>query len=224
MHYTIHIGDKPYSSWSLRGWLLLAAFDLPFEEAFHRLRDPAMDTFRADHPPAETVPLLMWDEGGETIRVWDSLAIAETLAERHPTAGHWPTAPRPRGLARALAAEMHSSFRDLRNEAPMNTRRGGVPLKAPLSGAALADLSRLEALWTHARGLYGQGGPYLFGAGFTAADAFFAPIAWRVRGYGLPMGDAGLAYLDALLAHPAMVRWTEAAADDPRRVDYYEGF
>jgi glutathione S-transferase len=224
MAYTIHIGDKAYSSWSLRGWLLLAAFDLPFEEAFHRLRGPEMDTFRATHPPAATVPMLAWEEGGETVEVWDSLAIAETLAERHPEAGHWPAAPAARALARALAAEMHSGFGPLRREAPMNTRRGGVPLKAALSADALADLGRLEALWAHARDRFGAGGPYLFGAAFTAADAFFAPIAWRVRGYGLPMGAAGLAYLDALLDHPAMRRWTADAAADPRRVDFYEAF
>ena len=156
--------------------------------------------------------------------MWDSLAIAEVLAERHPDAGHWPEAPPARAMARSLAAEMHSSFGPLRAEAPMNTRRGSKPLVKPLSALALHDLKRLAALWAHARARFGQGGPYLFGASFTAADAFFAPIAWRVRGYGLPMEAAGLAYLDALLDHPAMRRWTAAAAEDARRLDHYESF
>ena len=218
MTYILHIGDKPYSSWSLRGFLLLRAFGLPFEERLHRLYDPAMDAFKAAEAPARTLPTLTWTEGGQTVRVWESLAIAETLAERHPDAGLWPSGTAARAMARAISAEMHSGFAALRREAPMNTRR--TPRPKALSADATADLARIEALWAAARSMAGDG-PFLFGA-FTAADAFYAPIAWRITGYAMPISDASAAYVAALLDHPAMREWTEAAAADPRRIDRYE--
>lgn len=218
--YTLHIGDKPYSSWSLRGHLLLAAFDLPFAERLHRMDDPAFDAFRTACAPARTVPALEWVEAGARLLVWDSLAIAETLAERHPEARLWPEPPAARAAARAVSAEMHSGFAALRREAPMNTRRQGPARRLSPEGAG--DLARIEALWAHAMVQPRDGaGPFLFGR-FTAADAFFAPIAWRITGYRLPVGPAAAAYVAALLAHPAMVTWTEAAARDPRRLAKYE--
>lgn len=218
MTYLLHIGDKPYSSWSLRGFLLLRAFGLPFEERLHRMDDPAFDAFRAAEAPARTVPMLAWSEGGETVRVWDSLAIAETLAERHPEAGHWPRGTAARAAARAMSAEMHSGFAALRREAPMNTRR--APQAKALSAEAAADLARIEALWAWTR-RFADTGPFLFGP-FTAADAFYAPIAWRITGYALPVSAASAAYVAALLDHPAMREWTDAAAADPRRMAKYE--
>ena len=218
MTYTLHIGDKPYSSWSLRGWLLLRAFGLPIDERLHRMDAAEFDAFKAACAPARTVPTLEWSEGGRVIRVWDTLAIAETLAERHPDAGHWPADPAARAAARAISAEMHSGFAALRREAPMNTRR--VPKPKALSPEAAADLARIEALWAWARG-HGGDGPFLFGA-FSAADAFYAPIAWRITGYALPIGPDSAAYVAALLDHPAMREWTEAAAADPRRMAKYE--
>jgi glutathione S-transferase len=218
MSYTLHIGDKAYSSWSLRGYLMLRAFGIPFEEKLHPLDDPAFDAFKAAEAPARTVPTLVWSEGGRTFRVWDSLAIAETLAERHPEAGHWPSEPAARVAARTIAAEMHSGFAALRREAPMNTRR--QPKARPMPPEALADLARIEALWAWARS-HGGAGPFLFGA-FSAADAFYAPIAWRITGYALPVSDASAAYVRALLGHPAMMEWTAAAAADPRRIAKYE--
>ena len=222
MTYVLHIADTAYSSWSLRGWLALRAFGLPFEHRLHRLYEPDMDAFRAAHPPARTVPALGWREGGEEVLVWDSLALVETLAERHPDAGHWPRAAGARAAARALAAEMHAGFRDLRVAAPMNLHRRGRPAQAPLTEGVCADLARLEALWDWARGHWGAGGPYLFGAAFTAADAFFAPVAWRITGYALPVGPAARAYAEALQAHPAAAAWAAMATADPRRIDRYE--
>lgn len=218
--YVLHIGDKPYSSWSLRGWLLLRAFGLPFRERLHPMYDPAFDAYRAEYAPARTVPMLEFGDGGRAVRLWDTLAIAETLAERHPDAGHWPRDPAPRAAARALAAEMHSGFAALRAAAPMNTRRD-KPLAAVAPEVA-ADLDRLAQLWTWARGLAGERGPYLFGAAFTAADAFFAPVAFRVKGYRLPVGPDAAAYCAALRAHPAVAAWAADADASPRRVDFYE--
>ena len=220
MSYVLHIGDHAYSSWSLRGWLLLAAFDLPVETRLHHVYSAEMDAFRAELPPAATVPALEWVEGGERVVLWDSLAIAETLAERHPAAGHWPSGPAPRAAARALVAEMHSGFRALRAEAPMNTRRDRRP--APLSEAARADLARLSTLWGWARERFGGDGPFLFGARLTAADAFFAPIVWRVFAYDLAMPQADIAYLRALRDHPAMRDWAAAADADTRGIARYD--
>jgi glutathione S-transferase len=220
MTYVLHIADKPYSSWSLRGWLMLRAFGLPFEERLHRLYDPAFDAFTAAHAPARSVPALAFEDGGAPVLLWDSLAIAETLAERHPQAGHWPAAPAARAAARALAAEMHSGFAALRSAAPMNTRREGRPIA--VSDAVRADLDRLCALWAWARGRWGAGGPFLFGAAFTAADAFFAPVAFRVAGYALPVTAEAAAYLAALRAHPAVAEWVADAAADPRRIERYD--
>ncbi len=222
MNYVLHVADTAYSSWSLRGWLALHAFGLPFEHRLHRLYEPDMDAFRAAHEPARTVPALGWREGGEDVFVWDSLAIVETLAERHRDAGHWPEPPAARAAARALAAEMHSGFRDLRVAAPMNTHRRDRPAQTPPSDGVRADLARLEALWGWARGRWGAGGPYLFGAAFTAADAFFAPVAYRVTGYALPVAGPARAYAEALQAHPSVAAWAEMADADARRIDRYE--
>ena len=217
--YMLHIGDKPYSSWSLRGWLLLRAFGLPFEERLHRMYDPEFDAYRASHPARRSVPALEWVEDGATRMVWDTMAIAETLAERHPDAGHWPADAAARAAARICAAQMHAGFTALRSAAPMNTRRDR-PLA--VSDAMRDDLDRLQALWAWARGSHGADGPWLFGARFSAADAFFAPVAFRVIPYHLPLDGPGRAYVEALRDHPAVREWTDAAAADPRVIDHYE--
>jgi glutathione S-transferase len=217
--YTLHIGDKAYSSWSLRGWLLLRAFGLPFEERLHRMYDPAFAAYAAAHPARRSVPALSWTENGRAVDVWDTLAMAETLAERHPDAGLWPIAADARAAARVAAAQMHAGFGALRAEFPMNLHRCS-PL-AP-SDAVRGDLKRLSALWAWARAGWGGTGPWLFGADFTAADAFFAPVAFRIHGYELPVDDADRAYVDALRQHPAVAEWTAAALDDPRRIALYD--
>ena len=186
-----------------------------------RMYSPEMDVFRAEAAPSRTLPTLVIEEGEERILLWDTLAIAETLAERHPEAGHWPTAPDARAAARALAAEMHSGFPDLRNDLPMNTRRAGAG--RALRPEVRADLDRIEALWSWARANWGSpsGATYLFGA-FSAADAFFAPVAFRMRTYEVALGAEAAAYVDALLAHPSVRAWDAAAAADRRRVQHYE--
>jgi glutathione S-transferase len=218
MAYTLHIGDPAYSSWSLRGWLLLRAFGIPFETRLHRMCDPAFDAYRASQAPARTVPMLEWRDAAGAIRVWDSLAIAETLAERHPDAGLWPSATEPRAAARTLSAEMHAGFAALRAEAPMNTRRHGLPVA--VSAALRADMDRLAEIWVWA--LERFGGPWLAGGRFCAADAFFAPVAFRIVGYALPADDVSLRYAERLPGHQAVAEWRALADLDPRRIDYYE--
>ncbi len=219
MTYTLIIGDKAYSSWSLRGWLLFDAFGLTAGERLVRLYTEDLDAFRSDFAPAWTVPALEIAENGETTLLWDSLAIAETLAERHPDAGHWPDGPVARAAARSLAAEMHSSFANLRNDLPMNTRRTGAGRE--LRPEVRAEFDRLQTLWSWARETWGKGGPFLFGR-FTVADAFFAPIAFRARAYEVALAAEGAAYVEALLAHPSVRRWEEEAAADPRLIAHYE--
>lgn len=216
--YRIVIGDKAYSSWSLRGWLMLAGFGLEFRETPLRMYDPEFEAMKAERAPARTVPILEWEEDGRTRRVWDSLAIAETLAERHPEAGHWPRDPYHRGVARTLAAEMHSGFPVLRASCPMNLHRGGLPPRRAGPDLA-ADLDRLEAVWSWA--LEETGGPWLGGSDFSIADAFYAPVAFRLVGYGL--NRPGLATMvERLLAHSAVRRWQAEALADPRRISLYE--
>lgn len=217
--YRILIGDPAYSSWSLRGWLLLSAFDLPFETEVVRMYDPAFEAMKEARAPARTVPILEWTEAGEVRRVWDTLAIAETLHERHPDAGIWPAEARARAAARSLAAEMHSGFGALRNACPMNIHRAPAPLRS-LPGPVAADVARIETLWRWALNLWG--GPWLGGTRFSAADAFFAPVALRFREYALAPGAEAQAYAAALLAHDAVARWIGMARADPRRLANYD--
>lgn len=215
MTHELLIGDRSYSSWSLRGWLLFEAFDIPFRE--HRTRMYSDDFARdlAAWSPARTVPTVRTPEGG----LWtDSLAIAEGLAEAFPDAGLWPSEPRARALARSVTAELHSGFTALRGACAMNLRMksgGFVP-----SEAVLSDLARLEVIWAAARGLAGDG-PWLFGA-YSAADAFYAPVAMRIAGYGLPVSPAAQAYVDAHLVHLPLRRWRAMGEAQNRTLDVYQ--
>lgn len=201
MTYELFLGDRTYSSWSLRGWLMFEKFGLPYQEHMVGLYDGTMAQDMAELAPARLVPAMRTPEGDV---VQDTLAIAETLAERHPEAGLWPADRAARALARGMVAEMHSGFAALRAACPMNLARayaGFVP-----SPEVLADLERVELFWSLARERFGGGGPWLFGA-YTVADAFYAPVAARIAGYDLPVGEAARAYVAAHLADPAFRRW-----------------
>src|SRR5262245_30613016 len=206
------IGAKNYSSWSLRAWLALEQVGAPYEETLVSFAEPGWRERIRRHSPAGKVPFLR--DGG--LGIWDSLAIIEYLAERHPEAGLWPADPAARALARSACAEMHSGFVALRESMPMDLQadspgKGHTP-------EALADAARIQALWRECRGRPGSaGGPYLFGA-FSAADCFYAPVAFRFRSYGVPLDATARAYCDALAAHPSVARWRAAALTEPRLV------
>jgi glutathione S-transferase len=211
MPYTLHVGEKRHSSWSARPWILLRGLGIPFTEQLVSLRPDAAKPDRFSRLPGGRVPVL---EDGPVL-VWDSLAIVEYLAERH--AGVWPADPVARAFARCCCAEMHGGFQALRGQMSMD-----VAARRPhrLRGDAVkADIARIEALWTEARRRFGQAGPHLFGP-FGAADAYFAPVAFRFRTYAVePKGEAG-AVMRALLAHPAVQAWSEAGAREPVLADH----
>jgi len=201
MTYDLAIGDRSYSSWSLRGWLLFEKFGLPVRCYSFVLWTDDFRRLSVEFPPARLVPAMRTPEGEV---VGDTLAIAETLAERHPEAGLWPADPAARAMARWMAAEMHSGFTALRGDCPMNLRlsyRDAAP-----RAEVLDDLARIEALWSRARERFGGAGPWLFGR-YSAADAFFAPVATRIASYNLPVSAAAADYVAAHLADPAFRRW-----------------
>ncbi len=201
MTYELFIGDQTFSSWSLRGWLMFRKFGLPFRSHMVGLYSGTMAEDLAQLYPARLVPVTRMPDG---VVVGDTMAIAETLAERHPEAGFWPTDPEARALARWLAAEMHSGFGALRGECPMQLlhRYRAFPVSAPIR----ADLDRIEALWALARSRHGNDGPWLFGR-YSLADVFFAPVAARIAGYGLPVGREAASYVGAQLDDPAFREW-----------------
>ena len=209
--YTLHITDKNYSSWSLRPWVLMRACGIVFEEQLHRFTPGSPTDFRGISPSGR-VPWLEDDEG----LVWDSLAITEYLAERHPQV--WPADSRARAWARCATAEMHSGFACLRNEHGMNVGvRVAVSERSP---GLLADIARIERLWNE--GLDRFGGRFLAGSEFSAVDAFFAPVVYRFRSYGVTVADAAADYMDAMLDHPAMREWELAALDEDFRDPLHE--
>ncbi len=206
--YILHIGNKNYSSWSLRPWVLMRTCGVAFEERLHRFVDGGSSyaEFRR-FSPTGLVPVL---EDGATV-VWDSLAIVEYLAERHR--GVWPSDPAARTWARSAAAEMHGGFSALRNICGMNC---GIRVRLHEFPEALTrNLARLEELWSD--GFDRFGGPFLAGRDFTAVDAFFCPVAFRVQTYGLPLGERAAAYAARLIELPAMKEWYEAALGETFR-------
>ncbi|MBF9029096.1 glutathione S-transferase [Rhodobacterales bacterium HKCCE3408] len=211
---TLHIANRAYSSWSLRGWLLHARFGIPHDIRFVDYSELTISEQVAGVGPARTVPVLECADGAV---IWDSLAIAEELATRHPEAGLWPADPVLRATARSLAAEMHSGFVALRSACPMNLRVSYSDFE--VSPEVRADLDRLEAIWAYAMNL--SGGPWLCGD-YSAADAFFAPVAARVAGYGLSIGSAAQAYVDRHLADPDFRRWRAMGLAHPGHIAYYD--
>ncbi len=201
MTYDLAIGDRAYSSWSLRGWLLFDAFGIPVKTHIARLYTDELAILLKGFFPGRTAPTMRTPDG--TV-VPETLAIAEELASREPHAGIWPTDPKARSIARVLAAEMHAGFGALRSHCPMNLRVSYTDC-AP-TDAVLADLDRLQTVWAWARRETGASGPWLCG-GYSAADAFFAPVAGRIAGYNLPVAPDAAAYVAAHLAHSSFRRW-----------------
>ncbi len=201
MGYTLVTANRNYSSWSLRPWVLMRALGIAFEDRIEPFLAPEnYDAFRMFSPTGQ-VPVLI--DGERT--VWDSLGIALYLAERHD--GVWPSDGDARAWAVCAAAEMHGGFAALRNERTMNVGVRVDPVRG--SDALDRNVARVTELW--AEGLGRFGGPWLAGAEFTAVDAFYAPVAFRVRTYGIDVGPQGLAWVERIIAHPAMREWEDAA-------------
>jgi glutathione S-transferase len=212
---TLAIGNKNYSSWSLRPWLLLAHSGLEFEEVRVPLRTADFAERVRPFSPAGKVPALRHG----ALSVWDSLAICEYVAEAFPEIGAWPRAAEERALARCVSAEMHSGFGALRAQMPMNVRAKGR--RVPSTPELEADVARVCAIWRDCRALGAERGPFLFGD-FTIADAMFAPVAFRFATYGVPLGPVESAYAESLRRLPAMAQWAEAAAAERETLEPFE--
>ena len=215
MPFKLIIANKAYSSWSFRSWILLAHFKIPFEEVVIPLDLPTTRKAILKYSPSGKVPALL--DGA--LEIWDSLAIAEYVAERYPVKAIWPKTRAARAHARAVSAEMHSSFQNLRGECPMSFVR--TPKTVALSEAARADVARIEQIWAHARKTYGKGGPFLFGK-FSAADAVYAPVVNRFHAYDIKVSQATRAYMDAMMALPAWQAWEKDALAETWRVAKYD--
>ncbi len=212
------IGNKAYSSWSLRGWLAVKQSGIAFEEITVPMFNEEWDKrTEGDEfaPSGGKVPIL-WDES--TV-IWDSLAIIEWLADKTDKARYWPRDDAARGMARSMAAEMHSSYANLRRELPMNVRKQFPSRK--LADGVHAEVIRILELWAEARARHGGGGPYLFGD-FGAVDIMFAPVVTRFLTYSVPVPRFAASYMEAILNHPWMQTWLEAAQEEPWIIERYE--
>jgi glutathione S-transferase len=206
--FTLVVGNKNYSSWSLRGWLGARAAGVAFEEVLVRLSEPGSKGKLLEHSPAGKVPVLKHGER----TVWDSLAVIEYLAEVCPQAGLWPADAAARAHARSISAEMHAGFQALRSHMPMNLRKS-LPGKGRDRDVA-EDIERISAIWSDCRARFGAGGPFLFGR-FTAADVMYTPVATRFRTYVVELDDVCQAYVDAVLARSDFLEWYAAALEEP---------
>ncbi|MBC8639330.1 glutathione S-transferase family protein [Caballeronia sp. EK] len=202
------IGDKFNSSWSMRPWVLLKHFGIPFDETLIRLGQPDTKSKILDVSPSGKVPCLITDAGDS---VWESLAIVETIAEEHPEHAMWPRDAAARARARSISAEMHAGFADLRQNMPME-----ITTHAPGTGAtpgALANIARIEAIWAEC--LAASGGPFLFGE-FGIADAMFAPVVMRFNTYAPELSATSLDYAKCVTALPAVAAWIKGAREEAR--------
>ena len=206
------IANKLHSSWSMRPWLLLSAFNIPFEEILipfgPTFSDPDWKAKVRVHNPAGKVPALVDGDGDQALQVWESLSIMEYIADKHPELAIWPRDRAARAFARNISSEMHAGFSALRNACPCNLGKRHPP-KDRGPGVA-ADVARITAIWNECRARFGAGGPFLFGH-FTAADAMFAPVCTRFRTYSIALDPVSEAYCEAIYANPAFVNWRNAA-------------
>lgn len=208
------IANKLYSSWSLRPWLLLSAFNVPFEEILIPLRTPESRGLVLEYSPSGKVPALLDGD----VAVWESLAIIEYLAEKFPELAIWPREAKARAHARSISHEMHAGFQALRQGCPMHlgARFATPPLTEPLR----ACIDRVEDIWSEAHNRFAGGQPFLYGA-FSAADAMYAPVVTRFDTYQIPVRETTRTYMDAVLAHPAFEAWRAAALVEPWSIPEY---
>jgi glutathione S-transferase len=215
---TIVVANKAYSSWSMRGWLAVRIAGVAYEEVVIPLREANTRMEILKYSPSAKLPALVDGE----VTVWESLAIIEYLADKHPHAPMWPKDLAARAHARAIAAEMHGGFVPLRRNLPMNLRR---KIPAPfLDDPVQTDINRIQAIWRDARRRFGSAlgvGPFLFG-GFSAADAMFAPVATRFDTYGIALEAQASAYVAAIMAQPFVAEWIAAAQQEPWMIPEFE--
>lgn len=209
------IGNKNYSSWSLRPWLAMRVAGIPFTEEVVPLDRPGTKKALLAHSPAGRVPVLRHGK----ITVWESLAILEYLAESFPDAGLWPKTRAARAMARSVSNEMHAGFGALRSACPMNMRRPRAALA--LSDQVKADAARIEAVWRDCRAGFGRGGKFLFGR-FSNADAMYAPVVNRFDVYDIPVSRESRAYMEAVMALPAWAEWKAAGEAEPWVIEFDE--
>jgi glutathione S-transferase len=213
--FHIYVGYRTISSWSMRGWLPLKKSGAEFEETLIRYRLPADKQRLNDLSPSGRVPLLVHQRDGRAVKIWDSLAIGEYLAELFPEKEFWPKDPVARALARSISAEMHSGFRPLREHLSMALleRLPGQGINHP---EAAADIRRIDAMWGECRAQWGEkhGGPWLFGH-FTIADAMYVPVCTRFRTYMPHLMPVSMRYVEAVLSDPDFLVWEERAMQDP---------
>ncbi len=210
----IILGNKNYSSWSLRPWLVLKHIGLPFEELVVPLDQPSTCQDIARYSPSGRVPVLIDGE----VTVWDSLAICEYLYELFPDRKLWPQDPRARAAARSVSAEMHSGFQSLRQEFPMKFRES---ISKAISPEVKQDIDRICALWTDCRRQFGATEPFLFGA-FSIADAMYAPVVSRFKTYGVALDGVPAGYAEAVWSLPSVQEWLAAARAEPYQMARYE--
>jgi glutathione S-transferase len=213
--YTLVIGNKNYSSWSLRPWLLMRHAGLPFRELRIPLYGPESKAQIREHSPSGKVPCLLDGD----LAVWDSLAICEYLAERHTGLELWPSAPAARAVARSVSAEMHAGFQHLRANMSMNCR-GVFPGRGRTVEVA-GEIERIQRLWADCRARFGAPEPFLFGR-FCIADAMYAPVVLRFRTYQVQLSPPGRDYADAILALPALEEWVAAARAETEVIAAFE--
>ena len=216
--FKLIIGNRAYSSWSMRGWLAAKQSGEEFEELVVPMFDAEWDQRREGDefaPSLGKVPIL-WD--GELV-VWDSLAIIEFLADRHGPALYWPEDEGARAVARSMSAEMHSGFSNLRRELPMNVRKSFPPVA--LSDPVREEVDRILQMWAQARARFGGTGDFLFGD-WCAADIMYAPVVTRFITYGVPMPNFAGIYMKAVLSQPHVAEWIDKAQDEPWVIEQYE--
>lgn len=213
--YQLYIGNKNYSSWSLRPWVLMKHFEIPFEEVNKEVAGRGANDLHRAYSASGLLPCLHADD----FQIWDTLAIAEFLNEQHPDKKLLPNDIHARARARSISAEMHSGFAALRSAMPMNIK---MRLKGKAATEAVsADIARIEAIWTEARRDYAGDKPYLFGD-FSIADAMYAPIVWRLFSYNFQLTSPAQTYLETMLAHPAMREWEIAALAETTALASYD--
>jgi glutathione S-transferase len=211
---TLVIGNKNYSSWSMRPWCVLTHFKIPFKEILIPLRQPDSKEKLMKYSPSGKVPVLLHDK----ITVWESLAICEYIADLYPKKNLWPKNKQARAVARAVSCEMHAGFIKLRKNCPVDVRNS-KPMDV-IPPEVQADITRITKIWEDCRKRYGKGGDFLFGS-FSIADAMFAPVVWRFRTYGVKLSGVAEQYYQSMLALPVMNTWLTAAIKEPYKIEHH---